>query len=108
MRPINISNYYRSIYHMLYCTLTDKEMQAIEDSSNEKLSQLLDELKWQPAVGDLVRQKHGLPIVGVVTHAEGRQITVHWQRPNPNNVSGKDYEVLDARYLELFVENTKK
>ena len=93
---------------MIYCTLTEKEMQAIEDKSNKKLSQLLEELKWEPAVGDLVRQKHGLPIIGVITHAEERQITVHWQRPNPNNVSGKDYEVLEARYLELFVENTKK
>jgi hypothetical protein len=93
---------------MIYCTLTEKEMQAIEDKSNKKLSQLLEELKWEPAVGDLVRQKHGLPIIGLITHIQERQITVHWQRPNPNNVSGKDYEVLEARYLELFMEAVKK
>ena len=93
---------------MIYCTLTEKEMQAIEDKSNKKLSQLLEELKWEPAVGDLVRQKHGLPIIGLITHIQERQITVHWQRPNPNNVSGKDYEVLEARYLELFVGGVKK
>ena len=93
---------------MIYCTLTEKEMQAIEDKSNKKLSQLLEELKWEPAVGDLVRQKHGLPIIGLITHIQERQITVHWQRPNPNNVSGKDYEVLEARYLELFIEDVKK
>ena len=52
---------------MIYCTLTEKEMQAIEDKSNKKLSQLLEELKWEPAVGDLVRQKHGLPIIGLIT-----------------------------------------
>ena len=107
MRPTN-SNYHRSIFHMIYCTLTEKEMQAIEDKSNKKLSQLLEELKWEPAVGDLVRQKHGLPIIGLITHIQERQITVHWQRPNPNNVSGKDYEVLEARYLELFMEAVKK
>ena len=93
---------------MLYCTLTEKEMQAIENDSNEKLSQLINELKWVPTVGDLVRQKHGLPIIGLITHIQERQITVHWQRPNPNNVSGKDYEVLEARYLELFIEDIKK
>jgi len=82
-------------------------MQGIEKNYHTKINNLHKQLVWVPTVGDLVRQKHGVPITGLITHVHKRQITVHWQRPNQNNVSGSDYEVLNVRYLEL-IESTKK
>jgi hypothetical protein len=76
-------------------------MQEIEDNSNKKLSQLIDELKWEPGIGDLVREKHGPKTMGIITEIHEKELTVHWQVPTQNNVSGTNYEVLHRRYLLL-------
>ena len=86
---------------MNYCTLTENEMQDIEDKHDEKLLQMFEDLKWTPAIGDLVREKHGFATVGIITEVHNKDITVHWQRQSPNNVSGTNHEVLHLRYLEL-------
>jgi len=90
---------------MNHCTLTEDEMQEIEEDCNEKLLKLFDDLEWKPAVGDLVCEKHGGKTIGLITGVDERNITVHWQRPSQNNVSGNKYETLHVRYLELIKEH---
>ena len=82
-------------------------MQDIEDKHDEKLLQMFEDLKWTPAIGDLVQEKHAPRTMGVITRVEGKDITVHWQQPSQNNVSGTKFETLHIRYLEL-VESGKK
>tara|TARA_R100000008_G_scaffold69548_1_gene46954 strand:- start:144 stop:422 length:279 start_codon:yes stop_codon:yes gene_type:complete len=86
---------------MNYCTLSDEEMQEIEKEHDSKMEKLFEHLSWEPRRGDLVRQKHGAKTVGLIVRVDGTNITVHWQRHNPNNVGDTDYEVLHLRYLEL-------
>jgi len=86
---------------MNYCTLTEREMQEIEEKQNQTMAQLFDDLNWEPTIGDLVREKHGPKAMGVITHINENKITVHWQQPTQNNVSGTSYEVLHRRYLVL-------
>ena len=92
---------------MNYCTLTDEEMQEIEKEYDSKMTKLFGSLSWEPSPGDLVREKHGPKTVGLIMEVDGVDITVHWQRLCRNNVSGKEYEVLHLRYLEL-IETVKK
>jgi len=92
---------------MNYCTLTESEMQGIEKEHHKKMSKLVENLTWSAAVGDLVQEKHGPRTMGVITRVEGKDITVHWQQPSQNNVSGTKFETLHIRYLEL-VESGKK
>jgi len=92
---------------MNYCTLSEQDMQEIEDKHDEKLLQMFEDLKWVPAVGDLVKEKHGFNTVGIITEIDNKDITVYWQRQSPHNVSGTNHEVLHLRYLEL-LEAAKK
>ena len=92
---------------MNYCTLTEDEMQEIEREHETKMEKLFNDLKWEPTPGDLVRERHGSKTVGLILEVDGVNITVHWQRHSRHNVSGKEYEVLHLRYLELLEAGKK-